>query len=747
MVLDRILSRFPPGTQIPKPNACAAFTIKGEGYVGGERALVYTIPNRKNPAKPRQKGVTASQLEKAHRQLHQTGRLTRDWWNRHARLSVQEGGCNFTTVGGLFQLLGEAEYVGSGIYRRAMPDLAQALSVAINAAREAGALLRREFHRPGGPRGAGEHAEIDRPAEELIQKRLLAAFPWAYLGEELGRRDGDDPHFLWLVDPNDGTAAYLKGCRGSAVSIAALRDGLPVLGVVYAFGYPDDEGDLIAWAEGCALTRNGQALTIQLAEGRLGAGSNPPPIVFLSQGADRNPGANSDCVRPARYIALPSIAYRLARVAVGDGVAAVSLNGPVGWDYAAGHALLRGAGGVLVDERGREVTYYRDGHSSTRFCFGGSPAAVEELRNRDWGKISISAPVPSPPFCLVRPMRGRAVADVGTLARAQGCLLGQLAGDSLGGLVEFQPPESIRADYPSGVRELQDGGTWRNQAGQPTDDSELALMLARTLAHLGRYDRGAVLDAYCHWWPRAWDRGGTLTRALGPASQGQTTAERLRRAEQYASPTRQSNGSLMRISPLGIFGAGRPAEAADWAREDSRLTHPHPVCQDACAVFVAALADAVGKGDTAQECYEAALHEAKQSNVQPGVQKALEDARHTAPANYTHDMGWVLIALQNAFYQLLHAPTLEDGVITTVMQGGDTDTNGAIAGALLGAVYGRQAVPQRWMNALLSCRPLPGTLTEHPQPPEFWPVDVLQLAEALVFAGLSKPSTRTVQGV
>lgn len=67
------------------------------------------------------------------------------------------------------------------------------------------------------------------------------------------------------------------------------------------------------------------------------------------------------------------------------------------------------------------------------------------------------------------------------LSRAQGCLLGQLAGDALGSLVEFQSPEEIRRSYPEGVRELADGGTWNTIAGQPTDDSEMAMLLARML--------------------------------------------------------------------------------------------------------------------------------------------------------------------------------------------------------------------------------------------------------------------------
>jgi ADP-ribosylglycohydrolase/fructose-1,6-bisphosphatase/inositol monophosphatase family enzyme len=617
-----------------------------------------------------------------------------------------------------------------------MDSYAQALSAAIEAARQAGAMFREEFYRPGGPRGSGGHAPADEEAGRRIRE-MLRPFPWSFRCEDPAIFErGTDPHHLWLVDPNDGTSSYLKGHRGSAVSIAALRDGVPVLGVVYAFAYPDSgEGDLIAWAEGCPLTRNGSPVTASLAGAALDDNANPPPVVFLSQDADNNPAANAECVRPARYIALPSIAYRLARVAVGDGVAAVSLNGPCGWDYAAGHALLRASGGVLVNERGQEVTYGADGGSSVRHCFGGAPAVVNELCRRPWQNVFAHSSPSTGLFRLVRPVPGRAVADAGVLSRAHGCLLGQLAGDSLGGLVEFQSQSAIRRTFPHGVRDLRDGGHWGNMAGQPTDDSEMALMLARTLVQEGRYDRGKVLDAYVHWWLRAWDRGGTITKALGPASRGQTTAESLQLAEQHADPSRPSNGCLMRISPLGIFGAGRTAEAAAWAREDSRLTHPNSVCQGACAVYVAAIASAIADGGTAQACHAAALAEADRAGVEPSVRTALVDAQHAPPADYSRNMGWVLIALQNAFWQLLHAANLEEGVVDTVMRGGDTDTTVAIAGALLGAVHGRAAIPPRWLHALLSCRPLAKPASQHPQPAEFWPVDALQLAEALLTAG------------
>ncbi len=76
--------------------------------------------------------------------------------------------------------------------------------------------------------------------------------------------------------------------------------------------------------------------------------------------------------------------------------------------------------------------------------------------------------------------------------RAQGWLLGQLAEDALGSLLELQSLEQIRLDYPGDVRELVDGGTWNTIAGQPTDDSEMALLLARMLAEGGTYDGDAA---------------------------------------------------------------------------------------------------------------------------------------------------------------------------------------------------------------------------------------------------------------
>jgi len=263
-----------------------------------------------------------------------------------------------------------------------------ALRVAVHASKLAGSFLRGEFHQLDSSHRSGSGKSVDTQAERIIRQELTTRCPnWGFLGEETGLaapRTGDGPVHLWLVDPNDGTEAFLRGFRSSAVSIALLRDGVLVLGVVFAFAAPDDDGDLFAWAEGCGpLTRNGQAIQREA----LSTGLGPQTVVLVSHDADTNSAANQKCVAPGRFQKVPGIAYRLALVAAGEGDAGVSLSGPGAWDYAAGHALLRSVGGTLVDQSRRPVTYSSDGRSSTVYCFGGASDLVHELCARPWREV------------------------------------------------------------------------------------------------------------------------------------------------------------------------------------------------------------------------------------------------------------------------------------------------------------------------------------------------------------------------
>jgi ADP-ribosyl-[dinitrogen reductase] hydrolase len=598
------------------------------------------------------------------------------------------------------------------------------LPAVIGLVQQAGLWLAAEFARPDGPRFSDtDTSPIDTEIELFLRERLTALLPARFVGEEEGVLAAEANGYCWIVDPHDGTRAFLEGRRGSAISVALLRRGTPVLGVVYAPISPDRGPDLIAWAEGGRITRNGVAVNVDLSR----RGLTATDVVFLNHGAGQRPVWSSVACAPARFMPLPSIAYRLARVAVGDGIATVTLRPVNAHDIAAGHALLTAAGGVLVAEDGVRVTYGEDGDSRPFACFGGAPEAVAILRTRKWR--GSTEPRREAKFPLTWPR----VAEGQRLDRALGCMLGMVIGDSLGSRVEFQTSDTIRTAYPDGVRDLADSPVWKTLAGQPTDDSELGLTLARSLVRSGRYDIEDAAAAYGRWFAsEPFDCGRSTGLAFGPAAVAVT--DKARAARRNADTNSQSNGSLMRIAPIGVWAAN-PDEAALVASEDSSLSHPHPVCRAACAAFAAAISAALAGADR-RGMIETALRIADTMGTEAAaVGTALRQAAAgVAPADFQHNMGWVLIALQNAFFHLAAGTSVQPALVATVGQGGDSDTNAAIAGALLGAADGRSSLPMQWVMPVLTCRPDPALHPARPRPDVYWPDDILDLTEALLLS-------------
>ena len=582
---------------------------------------------------------------------------------------------------------------------------AEALSQVVAAVEAEGARLRAEFHGPHGPRGSRGKCPLDREIEERLQVALQALIPAQFCGEECAVRPGTLAGWVWLVDPHDGTFEYTAGRRGSAISVALVREGKPVMGVVHAPDAPDRGPDTIAWAEGAGpIQRNGVAVHTDLSREAL----KPGCFVWATASSALRPETWARAASPARYIAMPSIAYRLARIAAGDGIATASTHGINEYDIAAGLALVRAAHGVALDAQEKEIRLEGNSERRVSGCFAGAPQAAAQLARFDWAALETE------PRREYRTTLGFPRRDEGTrLAHAQGAMLGQVIGDSLGSRVEGKPATEIAQFFPGGVRELGDGGPFHTMAGQPTDDSEMALTLARTIVREKKYVGEKVLDAYRAWLTsRPVDVGITTERGL----LGLITTES------------ESNGSLMRCSPIGVWAAGDPALAARTARDDSTLTHGNPVCLESCSAFCAAIAAGIG-GASRDEMFEAAVAHAKG----PAHEAIKRAAKGIAPTDYFTHQGWVLVALQNAFW-CLHELDFEQALVQTVGRGGDTDTNAAIAGALLGAHHGRGKIPQRWILPVLACRPLAEGGALRPRPIEYWPDDVLDLAEALLLA-------------
>jgi myo-inositol-1(or 4)-monophosphatase len=191
-------------------------------------------------------------------------------------------------------------------------------------------------------------SEADLAVDALLRERLLAIRNAAWLSEETE----DDPSRLksaevWVVDPIDGTRAYLAGASDWAISAALVSNGRPVIAALYA---PVSDELFLATA-GAGATRNGVPIHASSGDAIAGARFSGPKRRLDSLAA-----IEPRIETAARVL---SLALRLARVASGalDG----TFTGPNShdWDLAAADLLVHEAGGVVTTLTGKSLIYNR----------------------------------------------------------------------------------------------------------------------------------------------------------------------------------------------------------------------------------------------------------------------------------------------------------------------------------------------------------------------------------------------------
>lgn len=255
----------------------------------------------------------------------------------------------------------------------------------------------------------------------------------------------------------------------------------------------------------------------------------------------------------------------------------------------------------------------------------------------------------------------------------RGTLLGAAIGDALGAPYEFGTiNKSLTAAY---VGEQYDRGVFGTKPGSPTDDSTLTRLHAEALMAMG-----SVATYRPHYMrrARAWqlsgppDIGGQTGSALSTWGNGEKWP--------YEAERAAGNGSLMAVSPVGLV-AKNAGEAAALGERFASFTHP---------------------AGTAKYCnrqYAGAIWAFSRDIAIPTVMSAARVSRPVGMPTDGPSMGFCLVAAGLAFDAIQR---VEDGmtpwdslVDVIVSNGGDTDTNACIAGALLGSAYGMDA----WKNA------------------------------------------------
>jgi len=324
-----------------------------------------------------------------------------------------------------------------------------------------------------------------------------------------------------------------------------------------------------------------------------------------------------------------------------------------------------------------------------------------------------------------------------SIDRARACMLAGACGDALGATVEFVDRDKILTRFGSkGIRNFAENEY--GSAGKITDDTQMSLFTADGLIRaevrgklrgLSSYE-GCVHHAYLRWLdtqgekvpiedyqPDGWlIKNEELFHRRAP---GITCLEALRAAEARGVPAHANNnskgcGGVMRVAPVGIFSAARKGQETrvhDFAFRlgcnVAHLTHGHPSGYLSAGALSQIVADLV-HGDSLQRATDRAIevlqHESGSEETIAKLRSALDLAQSSRESVVCiEELGQGRTgeeALAIAVFCALRAASLEEGIIMAVNITGDSDSTGAIAGNLLGAIYGCSAIPSRWLKLL-----------------------------------------------
>lgn len=338
-------------------------------------------------------------------------------------------------------------------------------------------------------------------------------------------------------------------------------------------------------------------------------------------------------------------------------------------------------------------------------------------------------------------------------SRRKGALLGLAIGDALG--APLQDKRLPAPDFPELVdgplTEMLGNGALGMRPGQVGRATQMACCLVEVLKGHGAYAPAEALRAYRAWSQLCAPTGPQLEPLFQAYENGGAFPEASIRHWVTKRTSATGNLSLARTVPLGVFFSEQEQPRLEASCEDSALTHFHPLCQLACACLNAAIASAIEAPERAppERMLDAAAKALRKASVflsgrypefSTHIQEAstvlMEDLQGApspdpqlyGPELHLHSMaGHVRVTFRLAFFELCHAPGLEAALIDVIHRGGDTSSNAAVTGALLGARLGREAFPERWADAVLQA--LSNTFPRPPTWTRYHPRLLLELVE------------------
>jgi ADP-ribosyl-[dinitrogen reductase] hydrolase len=277
--------------------------------------------------------------------------------------------------------------------------------------------------------------------------------------------------------------------------------------------------------------------------------------------------------------------------------------------------------------------------------------------------------------------------------RAIGALLGSAIGDALGAPFEFGPAGQFTRRFPKPAlgpsTEMIGGGSFDWAPGEFTDDTQMALILAKSLLENGVFDGADVFARFQAWAKNARDVGAQ-TRSVLHNGDWQHSADRHFEQTGHAA----GNGSLMRATTSALFSSDQSIDAAlTLALAQSALTHGDPAAGWGAALYHGMVRAAL-RGDSALDELPALLDRLPSPHAERYQSMLLSDV----PLGDEPRNGSVWTCLAQAVRVLRQSSSFEEAMRQVCDIGGDVDTVACVTGGLAGATFGVQGIPSRWVS-------------------------------------------------
>lgn len=290
--------------------------------------------------------------------------------------------------------------------------------------------------------------------------------------------------------------------------------------------------------------------------------------------------------------------------------------------------------------------------------------------------------------------------------KAKAVVIGHAVGDALGVPVEFCWRDELDKKP---VTDIVGYGAFPVPAGAWSDDTSMSVCTLEVLADHG-IDFDRIMGNFGKWYyedeftptGEMFDAGNTCSMAIANYFVHKLPFDKCGLCDEYSN----GNGSLMRIHPVVLYLANTPMALADKIKiihTVSALTHAHNRSKIGCGIYAFIL-------------WELLENQTKQS-IMTGLEKAQkfyygqEELKHynrlfdrffiITPRNKIQSSGYIVSTLEAAVWCLLTTKSYNECVLKAVNLGYDTDTVGAVAGSLAGALYGYDAIPLKWRDALI----------------------------------------------